>query len=1075
MSLWLRCSINTYVCIECHTFIPLKQIMNSEQDRKQLESALSNKSVVLNEGCFLLRIEKSEVNLPDFKKQCMFGDAFRSAYSPHLFLIPTSIFMPDMFRGKNIFMEHKIQNGKVPMIDTFLPYAYLLIDSLGAKDVVDIYDSLFTSPENERHYSEVYSKIKDSVLQHMEKVKSKVRYPNENQMLSDLDDTDTKQYLNEHENYFTVIFFTQASAASLQKSDVQQLSFGESDADHFVSLSNNITAKFDGLNPSKTCSVSLSTKLTSALKREMLTCTQLFLGFEKKPSNDIRTYIENVHRIFNNQLKFVECTNEENVESYSLATLRLYLSRLFDMEEIQSNSNILKDGEYKETIKQKILFQLLMFLDIGSCVNMTNLQKTETSDGKPSIVCVDTYTNPFAELRKVFYDNVSWLAHFLTLTMFFSEVKNRSICQTCEQKICAISAPSLLFTFSTNRKISKKERSGALLCFYTSNNYNKVTPLGNLIGNDSKTFGSSDMSNAVIWERHQRDLLQTLLNTYQFDLALYAENTPTTEDNIDHRAERILDVVCTQLDNVMDCCNQFCKELEDDETSILRSNNVESEIKNSYKIPNMYDKGLVNILAVKSLAYILNCLLLFEVPNCSKQSVSDVFLKVRPLLLDNKSGFSVSSNQDLKNVSLPKIAVKSYSSDGLTVNVGNQIVEMYHIQDLLTQVAYKCKSYLSGRYDESKGNGKRKPVSGHVQNLAFRKLGGNVSSVSTNNSFLHFKNFCAKKACEVLDIGDDDYCRDVLNDVRDEKLEKYADVFKFVNQLKIDKWVSVLQLISVMKLLEYLKFQPSYDKLSFLSFNCLKKSPKGNKYRFEQEIIADDFNKHETFYAQHCNIVEFSADISGKRLLFRKCAGRPLDSDNELLNTFSTHKMHPGAPIYYLRFGEKRSRYNEDSNSNLLSNFINHEQFTLEKDVAYIMYIKKNRKQLYDNLFEMTFSDDANYIENRYTKDILNEMIGEFDERFPPSLFANDNIHQFLRLVLEEYLNPDQKSVDLKEKRIKEIHSRVLKRKRPMLNVELCKDEVKDTQNYQIINNFDPSDDGDDTEYQFLNKRSKMQ
>lgn len=1048
--------------------------MNNEQDRKQLETALSNKSIVVNEGCFLLRIDKSEINKADFRKQCLFGDAFRSAYSQHLAMIPTSIFLPEMFHGKNIFMEHKIQNEKFPLIDTFLPHAFLVMDEHDADDILLMYDDLFTSTEKNLRYSDMYSKMKSSVKYHMEKVKRKVHHPKETQLLSNECDLETQQYLKENENFYTVIFFTQASSISLQRTNAAQFHFGDSESHHFVSLSNSITAKFDGYNPSHNSSITLSSKLTDAIKRELLTFTQLFVGFEKKPSNDIKSYIENIYCMFNDQLKFVECAYEENVESYALATLRLYLSRLFETDDFNSSCFILKDTDYKETIKQKILFQLLTFLDIGSCVNTSNLHKTETSEGKPSIVCSDTYTNPFMETAKALYENCSLITHILTLSLFFSEVKNRSVCQSCEQKICAVGAPSLLFTFSTNRKVSKQDRSGALLCFYSNNNFNKVSPLGNMIGNESKTFGGSDMSNAVVWEKHHRNLLQSLVDTFQFDLSLYADKSPTDDGNIDERAERILEVICTQLDNAMEFCNQFCKELDDDETSVTRTTNVETEIKNSYKIPNMYDKGFANILLGKSLSYILNCLLLLEVPNCAKQSVSDVFLKVRPLLLDNKSGFSVSSNQDLKNISLPKVAIKSYTSDGLKINVQNQLIEMYRIHDLITQVNFKCKSYLYGRYDENKNNGKRKTAVNHIQNMACRKFGGSTSLASVNNSFLHFKNFCAKQVSAVLGIEDDDYCRDVLNDIKDERLEKYASIFKYVHQLRVDKWSSVLQLVSVMKLLEYLKFQPSYDKLSLISFNSLKKQQPINKYRFVQDLMCDDFNKHDILYAQRCNIVEFVADISGKRLLFRKCSGRSLDADNELLNTFSAHKMHPGAPIFYLKLGEKNGRYKDESNASILTNFINQEQFKLEKDVAYISYIKKNKKQLYDNLFEMTFTDDATYIEKRYTKEILNEMMTEFDERFHSSLFANDNIRQFLRLVLEEYLNPDHSKVELKERRLKEVHSRVLKRKRPCQSGQPQSEDSNNAHSFQTIDSYNPRDEEEDIEYQFLKKRPKI-
>jgi len=1040
--------------------------MNTEQERKHLESALTNKSIVLNEGCFLLQIEKKDVNLADLKKQCMYGDAFKSAYSQYLHLIPTSIFLPEMFRGKNIFMEHKTHNTKVPKLDTFLPYAFLLTENVKVGHLNALYDEILNSSEDGHTYSEVYPKMKTSVLHHMEAMKQTICYPNEDSMLSSLEDTETTTFLNENEGYYTVIFLTQSSSVSLQKANVRQLRFGDIETEHFVSLQNNVVANFSGYNTNDSCVIKLSSQITEAIKRELLTFTQLFVGFEKHPSKDIRQYIENISHLYNDQLKYIECSNEENVESYALSSLRLYLSRVFGAEEVSQTYSIINDIDYKETIRQKILFQLLMLLDMGSCVNMKNLRKSESIDGKPAIVCTDPYTNPFVELRKAFYDNVSWLTHILTYSMFFSEVKNRSMCQSCMQKTCAIGGPSLLFTFSTNRRTSKKDRSNALLCFYTANNYNRVTPLGNLSG----SFLSPEPGNSVIWEKHFNDLLRSLLDNFTFDLSLHVEKSPTTEDNIDERAENILDVICKQLDNVMNFCDQFCKELDEDDSSVARVTNVESEIKNSYKISNFYDRGIVNVLMGESLAYILHCLQLWEV-KCKKQSVNDIFLKVLPLLLDNKSGFSVSSHQDLKNITLPKLAVKSYTSDGMKIDIESKIVEMYQLSDILTQVSFKNKSYLYGRYDENKANGKRKNAVNHIQNIGNRKMGGGHVA-SCKNSFLNFKNFAAKRACATLDILEDDYCRDVLNDIRDEKLDKYAPMFKYVNQLRTEEWSTLLHLIAATKMLEYLKFTPNYEKMLYPSFNRLKKRP-NNRYRFVQNVLCDDFNKHESLYAQNCNVIEYAADISGKRLLFRKCSGKYLDTENELLNTFSGHKVHPGAPIFYMPFGEKNSRFKDLANTNLLSQFIDQEQFKLEKDVAYTSYIKKNRKQLYDNLFEMTFSDEAKYIESRYTKEILNDMMRDFDERFPPSMFANDNIQRFLKTVLEEYLSHEQSKVELMERRIKEIHSRVLKRKRRGIEKETSTQDSSTYSNVPTMH-VDPNDERDDSEYQFLTKRAKI-
>ena len=79
--------------------------MTSEQERKHIEKTLSTKSVCLNEGTFMLRVSKNNVEYNDIQKQCLFGDSIKSFYSHNVSLIPTGIFLPQMFAGKNVLME----------------------------------------------------------------------------------------------------------------------------------------------------------------------------------------------------------------------------------------------------------------------------------------------------------------------------------------------------------------------------------------------------------------------------------------------------------------------------------------------------------------------------------------------------------------------------------------------------------------------------------------------------------------------------------------------------------------------------------------------------------------------------------------------------------------------------------------------------------------------------------------------------------------------------------------------------------------------------------------------------------
>jgi hypothetical protein len=1043
--------------------------MNTHEDsnKKQLEAALAGKSVAINEGTFMLRVNKADVDRSDFVKQCLYGDSFRSAYSPHLVMIPTSTFLPQMFVGKNVFMEHKLGggHGKVPMLDSFLPFAFLLTREDDGSN--RMFDELFAETTDGQSYGSVYGDMRKSVLHHLSGTRTcGLRYPNEMEMLTATSaDEETDRYLKENEDAYTVIFLTQSSSVRVQQSDAAQLRFGEDGSNHVVSLSNNGVARFDGLaNVGDSSNVTLSRAVTSAIKRELLTLTQLFVGYEKRPSENFADYVKNVHHLFNGQFKSID-TADENVESYSLAALKLYLSRNLEIDDFPApqQSPILGDLDFRETIERKVLFQLLMIMDAGSCFNARSLVKKEVSDGKPTIVSAEPYVNPFVELVGAVYENVSWLTHLLTSCMFFARMKNRSCCQSCNGKVCAVNAPSLMLANRSDAS-AKKERTAAVACFYTSTAFNKTGPLGNLKhvqptnGSDGIDGGAG--SNTVMWEKQHGDLLRSLVDSYHLELTnMYdATSEPTTGDNIDERAKRCMKHVCSLLDGAIGTCEEFCRELEDGADSVAKVNSVESEIRNVYRIAHMYDKGIANVLLSESLMYLLRCVLLFEQSNFSHQSVNDVFLKVRPLLLDNKSGFSVSSSSVHKSTAVPKIAVKSYSSDGMTVDVDTQVAEHYSFDDLLYNASFKTKTYLYGRFDEKRNNGGRKrPVVSQNMTTGRRQQ---VTSAALNNSFLHFKNFCSKQACDALGIRDDDYCRDVLNDVRDDCLDKYAWLFRYVAQYKVDDWPSVLQLVSAMKLLEHLNFTPSFDKLTMLSFNRLSKNSR-SRYQFEQNLIGDDFNNFESLYAQNCSVVEFGADIQGKRLVFKKCSGRFLDGRNELLTAFSNSKMNPGSPVFYITFGEKKGgrRFQDSASSTtMLDNFLNVEQYKLEKDAAYTSYVRKNRKQFYDDVFAATFGDH-HCIDNRYAPELLEEMMTEFDELFPPHRFASEQINAFLKLVLKEYLNPDQGVVIIAAKRIREVNARAVNRKRPRSeDVVDVRDQVD-------------GDEDDDEDYKSMNTK----
>ena len=81
--------------------------MSTEQDSKQVETVLTNRSIAINEGAFLLRLNETDINDVDFSKLCLYGDALPSAYSRFVTMIPTGIFLPQLFAGKNIFQKIK--------------------------------------------------------------------------------------------------------------------------------------------------------------------------------------------------------------------------------------------------------------------------------------------------------------------------------------------------------------------------------------------------------------------------------------------------------------------------------------------------------------------------------------------------------------------------------------------------------------------------------------------------------------------------------------------------------------------------------------------------------------------------------------------------------------------------------------------------------------------------------------------------------------------------------------------------------------------------------------------------------
>jgi hypothetical protein len=236
-----------------------------------------------------------------------------------------------------------------------------------------------------------------------------------------------------------------------------------------------------------------------------------------------------------------------------------------------------------------------------------------------------------------------------------------------------------------------------------------------------------------------------------------------------------------------------------------------------------------------------------------------------------------------------------------------------------------------------------------------------------------------------------------------------------------------------------------------------------NGFTFQQQLLDSEFNAFETLYGVNCNLTAFSADIQGTTLHFKKCSIKPLDSHTELLNSFSASKMHPGPPLYYMPLSPNNSSLKTTNcNANFLLKFLNEDQYKLEKDAAYTDYIKKNRKKLYDCVFEATFSDQGLDANNKYKPEILEEMMDEFDSRYPITSFVNEQVHTFVKLVLEKYFDQNQQAVNVAAKRIKEINMRVKNR------------NIKRVHSEMIAPNRAVDEDDDEDETQFLNKKQKL-
>ena len=216
--------------------------MNSDQDKKQLENVLSNRSVVINEGTFLLKVDKSDVNDVDFQKLCLYGDAFPSAYSPYVSFIPAGIFLPQIFSGKNVFFEYKVGGNKNPMLDSFLPFAFL-IHNAGHQTVKSMYDKLFDSKDN-KSYSDIYPEMLKSLLAHLSSGKAKLSVFGDNKWSipeKGLDEN-TERLLDENQDSLIVVMFTYASAIKILETDPSNLKFGSQAEKSFVAISNHVVS-----------------------------------------------------------------------------------------------------------------------------------------------------------------------------------------------------------------------------------------------------------------------------------------------------------------------------------------------------------------------------------------------------------------------------------------------------------------------------------------------------------------------------------------------------------------------------------------------------------------------------------------------------------------------------------------------------------------------------------------------------------------------------------------------------------------------------------------------------------------
>ena len=1039
---------------------------------------IEQNSVCINDGIFLLRVQKSDVQNDNLLKECVYGDAFPSAYSPHVSMIPTSVFLPKMFSEKTLFRDRQMtyldnktnrtKTDTVYSIDSLPPFAFLIHDH-GNTQIEQMYDDVFKTTDR-CTYTETKKKIESSIENHLTNIKTSFQYPNEQEMLNnDQIDEEISKYLKENDEWYTVLFITQYSSIMLQDSDVSRLIFGNKNDDPLlVDLSNECSAIFDGVsNNEENCSVSLPKSITLAIKRELLTLTQLYVGFERYPGCKIEDYIHNIKCIFSKTYNDIQ--NMKDMESYLVSALTLYFNQNLGQEQRSKSKSILNDNAYKDTLKTKILFQILMMVDKNSSFNMRNLKIKQEVNDKAYIVCDDVYTNPFNALYSAVYYNRSWLTHILTLSTFFAKGHNRLACETCEQNVCAINAVSTLFPYSPPKQnSSKRERTNALLAYYSSSLYNKTGPMGNLqtkqIGNLQTKQQDNDISdeNSVVWEKHYENLYRTLVDNYALDLELFAEQTETTSENIDERAQRIIEYMSDTIDNMVSYCNEFCNGLNHGADSIWDVKNVESEIRN--QVVNLSDKGFLNVLLTESFLYIVRSIVLLEdEKKVYTQKLEQSLKEFTTKFLNNIMLCIIPKQLKSITVDLPRIAIKSYNENETTVNVLFEKKATCKLTELLTQVTFKDKIYLYGRHDDSKTNKRKNNSMSMLQNM------GSSSASSTNilnNSFSKFKQFCGQKTLQVLKTSDLAF-NTRLVDIRDSKLDKHAYLFKNVKDFNVNEWPLIVMLIAHYKMLEHLKFQPSYDRTNFLVFNKLTKSNSsqpGKAVMFEQSLLCDEFNVHESVYGMKTMISQF---VSEKKGLIKKITGKYLDTSNEILSNFMKKgSSNPGVSIFYIPIGEKNIRSKDKVD--ILDQFINEKQFCLEKEASYTNYIKNNRKQFYDSIFHATFGELSDKIENRYCSEVQEEMLSEFDDNFPSNLFINESVQNFIKLVITEYLNTDQSAVQIMMNRLKEISTkeRGLKRKMDNDNEAIIAD-------FSLVNKF--ADENDDTESMFLSKKAKLQ